>query len=80
MTNHDPHKNKTETTHFFNSVKTIQINIILQINLIITHKIIIHQMMMNTIIKIIKEFSQTKDLVPIVLINQIFSNHTQMNK
>ena len=26
MTNHDPHKSKLETTHYFNKVKTIQIN------------------------------------------------------
>ena len=70
-----------ETTLFSNHGNTMQINTILEINLIITHKIIFHQTMMNTIIKINNEFPQIQDLVLTVLINQIFSNHThEMNK
>ena len=81
MINHNPRKNKMETTHFFNNGETMQINTILKINLIITHIIIFHQMMMNTIIRIINDFPQIQDLDLTVLINQIFSNHTQkMNK
>ena len=81
MINHDPHKNKMETIHFFNNVKIIQINTILKINIIITHKLIFHQIMMNTIIKITIDFPQDKDLVPTVLINQILLYHTrEMNK
>ena len=38
-------------------------------------------MMENTIIKIINDFIQAKDLVLTVVSNQIFSNHThEMNK
>ena len=81
MINHGPRKNQMETIHFFNNVKTIQINTITKINLIITHKIIFHQTMMNTIIRIINGFPQMQDLVPTVLINQIFLNRThKMNK
>ena len=76
MINHDPHKNKVEITHFFKKVKIIQINTIPEINLIIMHKIISHQMMKKTIVKIISVFIQAKDLVLTVLTNQIFSNHT----
>ena len=47
-----------------------------EINLIIMHKIIFHQMMKNTIIKIINHFIQAKDFVLTVLTNQIFLNHT----
>ena len=54
----------------------IQINTIPEINLIIMHKIISHQMMKNTLIKIISDFIQAKDLALTVLTNQIFSNHT----
>ena len=62
---------------FFQQREKIQINIILQINLIITHKIIFHQTMENIIIKLFNNFFQTQDLVlTAVLINQIFSNHT----
>ena len=50
-------------------------------NLIIMHKIIFHQMMKNIITKIIKDFTETKDLVLTVLSNQIFLNHIhEMNK
>ena len=81
MINHDPHKNKTETIQFFNKIKIIQINIIPKINLIIMHKIFFHQMMKNTISKIINDFTPTKDLVLTILSNQIFLNHThEMNK
>ena len=76
MINNNTHKNKTEITHFFNKIKLIQINIIPKINLIIMHKIIFHQMMKNTITKIINNFTPTKDLVLAVLSNQIFLNHT----
>ena len=61
---------------FFQTRKTIQVNTIPEINLIIMHKIISHQMMKNTIIKIISDSIQAKDLVLTVLTNQIFSNHT----
>ena len=47
-----------------------------KINLIIMHKIIFHQMMKNTITKIINDFTPTKDLVLAALGNQIFVNHT----
>ena len=81
MINHDPRKNKVEGTNFFNKIKIIHINTIPKINLIIMHKIIFHQMMENTINKIINDFTETKDLVLTVLTNQIFSNHThEMNK
>ena len=40
------------------------------------HKIFSHQMMKNTIIKIISDFIQAKDLILTVLTNQIFWNHT----
>ena len=81
MINHDSHKNKTKITHFFNKLKTIQINITQKRNLIIMHKIIFHQMMTNTITKIINDFIPTKDLVLTVLSNQIFLNHThELNK
>ena len=44
-------------------------------------QIIFHQMMKNTKNKVINDFTPTKDLVLIVLSNQIFSNHThEMNK
>ena len=53
----------------------------LKINLLIIQLIIIHQMMENTIIKIINDFIQAKDLVLRILTNQMFSNHThEMNK
>ena len=59
----------------------MQVNTILKINLINAHKIIFHQTMMNTIIRIINVFPETKDLILTVLIHQIFSNHThEMNK
>ena len=81
MINHNSHKNKMETTHFFNNVKIIQMDIIPKFNLIITHRIIFHQLMMNTIAKIINIFPQTKYLILTVLVNQIFLNHThEMNK
>ena len=76
MINHDPHKNKVEITHFFNKIKILQINTIPEINLIIMNKIVFHQMMKSTRIKIISDFIQAKDLVLTVLTNQIFSNHT----
>ena len=69
-----------ETTQFSNKIKIIQINIILKLNLIIIHKTIFHQMMRNTITKIINDFTPTKDLDLTVLSNQIFLNHTKMNK
>ena len=79
--NHDPHKNKKETNRFYNNEKTIQINTILKTNLILTHKNIFRQMMMNTIIKIINNFPPTKELALTEMINRIFSNHThEMNK
>ena len=81
MINHDPHENKVEVNHFFHKIKIIQINTIPIINLIILHKIIFHQMMKIIITKIINDFTQTKDLVLTVLINQIFSKLThEMNK
>ena len=77
MINHDPHKIKVKITHFFNQTKIIQIDTRLEISLLILQLTIFHQMIKNTIIKIIKKFFQAKDLVLTVLINQIFSNHTQ---
>ena len=56
MINNDPHKNKTEITHFFNKMKLIRLNIIPKINLNIMHKIFFHQMMKNTNTKIINDF------------------------
>ena len=78
MINHDPHKKKVEIIHLFlkKNLKKIQIITIPEINLIIKRKFISHQMMKNTIIKIISDFIQAKDLVLTVLTNQIFSNHT----
>ena len=76
MINHDPHKNKVENTHFFNKRKMIQIMTIPEMNFIIMHKMIFHQMMKNTIMKIISDFTQAKDLVLAVFTNQIFSNYT----
>ena len=73
--NHDPHK-KVEITHFFNKIKIIQIITIQEINLIFMHKIIFHQMMKNTITKIISDFTKVKDLVLTVFNNQRPSNHT----
>ena len=74
-------QNKVKITHFFNKIKIIQIDNILEINLFILQLIIFHQMMKITIIKIINEFIQAKDLVLTVLTNQIFLNHThEMNK
>ena len=61
---------------FFQKRKTIHLNTIPENNLIIMHKIFSHQMMKNTIIKIISDFIQAKDLILTVLTNQIFWNHT----
>ena len=81
MINHNPHRNKTEITQFFNKIKIIQRNIIPKINLVIMHKITFHQMMKNTITKIINNFTPTKEFVLTVLSNQIFLNHQhEMNK
>ena len=81
MINPNPHQNKVKVNHFFNKIKIIQMNTIPEINLIIIQHIIFHQMMKNTIIKIINDFIQAKDLVLTVLTNQTFSNHThEMNK
>ena len=76
MIKHDPHKKKVEITHFFVKIKITQINNILEINLIIMHKNIFHQMLKKTIIKIITDFTQAGDLVLTVLTIQIFLNHT----
>ena len=76
MINHDPYKNKVETIHFFSNIKIIQINTIPEINLIFMHKINFHQMRKKTIIKIISDFIQAKDLLLTVLTKEIFSNHT----
>ena len=76
MINHNPHLDKVENTHFFNKIRIVQGNTIPKINLIITHKITFHQMMKTTITKIINDFTQAKDIVFTVLINQIFLNHT----
>ena len=77
MCNHDPHKNKVKKkiTHFFNKIKIIQIDTIPEINLLIIQLIIFHQIMKNALIEIINNFIQAKDLVLIILTNQIFSNH-----
>ena len=81
---HDPSQfsqKQSENYPFFFTKKIIQINTIPEINLIIIQQIIFHQMMKNTIIKIINVFIQAKDLVLTVLTRQIFSNHThEMNK
>ena len=79
MINHDPHKKKMETNQFFNNIKIIELNNIPKINLIITHKVIFHQMKKNTKTKIINSFPQTTDLVFTGLINQIFLKPTQEN-
>ena len=71
---------QSENYPFFNKVKIKQINTISKINFIIMHEIIFHQMMKNTITKIIEEFTQAKDLVLTVLTNPIFSNHTHEMK
>ena len=76
MINHNPHKNKVEITHFFNKTKIIQTNTIPEINLNIIHKINFHQMMKNTIIKTISNFTQAKNLVLTVLTNDTH----EMNK
>ena len=80
MINHDPHK-QSENYPFLEQKKIIQVDIILKINLLNKQLIIIHQMMKNTIIKIIRDFIQAKGLALTFLTNQIFSNHThEMNK
>ena len=71
-----PRSSQEEILLFFNKIKIIQTNTIPETNLIFMHKVIFHQMMKNTIIKIINDFTQAKDLVLTVLANQIFSNHT----
>ena len=75
---HDEPRSSQESgnTHFFDKIKIKQINTIPEINLIFMHKIFFHQMMKNTITKIISDFTQVKDLVLTVLTNQIPSNHT----
>ena len=80
MINHDLHRNKVKIPHFFNKTKIIQIDIIPEINLLITRLIIIQQMMKNTIIKIINDVIQAKDLVLTVLTNQIFSNRDEQTR
>ena len=60
MINNDPLKNIVKITHFFNKTKITQINTIPEINLFIIQQIFCHQMMKNTIIKIIKNFIQAK--------------------
>ena len=81
MINHDPHKNKVEIIHFFTKINIIEINTIPKINLTIMLKSFLHQMMKKIITKIINDFTQTKDLVLIVLTKQIFLNHLhEMNK
>ena len=68
---------QSENYQFFQQkIKIIRIKTIPEINLIIIRQIIFHQMMKNTIIKIISDFIQAKDLVLTVLTNQIFLNHT----
>ena len=80
MINHDPHK-QSENYPFLQQKKIIQVDIILKIILLNKQLIIIHQMMKNTIIKIIRDFIQAKGLDFTILTNQIFSNHThEMNK
>ena len=81
MINHDRHKSNVKITHFFNKIKIIHLDTLLEINLLFIQLNIFHQMIRNIIIKIINDFDQAKDFVLTVLINQIFSNHTQeMNK
>ena len=63
MINHNLHKSKVKITHFFNKIKIIQIDTILQINPLITQLNNFHQMMKNTIIKIINNFIQDKDYI-----------------
>ena len=75
MINHDPQE-QSGNYPFFQKIKKIQKNIIPKINFKFMHKIIFHQMMKNTITKIINDFTQAKDFVLTVLNNQIFSNHT----
>ena len=55
----------------------MQINTIPEVNLIIIKQIIFHQLMKNTIIKIINDFIQAKDLFLTVLTNQILLNHEE---
>ena len=76
MINHDPLENKMEINLFFNKIKIIQINTIPEMNLIIMHKIIFHQTLKKTLIKIISDFIPAKNLVLTVLTIQMFSNHT----
>ena len=72
---------QSENNLLFQQQKIIQLDTIPEINLIIIQPIIFHQMMKNTIIKIINDFIQAKDLVLRKLTNQIFSKHThEMNK
>ena len=76
MINHDPQKNKVEIPNFFIKIKLVQTSTIPEINLIFMHKVIFHQMMKNTLTKIISFFTQDRDLVLTVLTNQIFLNQT----
>ena len=81
MINQNFYRNTVKITNFFNKIKIIQIDTIPGINLFIIRQIVFHQIMENSIFKIISDFIQDKDLVFTVLTNQIFSNHThEMNK
>ena len=71
---------QSENYSFFQQNKINTKNTMPEINLIIIHQIIFQQMMKNTIIKIINDFIQAKDLVLKVLTNQIISNQTHEMK
>ena len=71
---------QSENYPFFQQQKIMQINTIPEINLIIIKEIIFNQMMKKTIIKIINDFIQAKELFLTVLTNQIPSNHTNEMK
>ena len=76
LISYDLHKIAVKITHFFQQNKTSTSKNLLEIDLLFTQLIILHQTMRNVIIKITNASIQAKDLVLTALINQIFSNHT----
>ena len=70
MINQDPHKKKVKITRFFNKIKKPY-----QKSTYYYTTNYFHQKMKNTIIKIINDFIQAKDLVLTEMTNQVFSNH-----
>ena len=70
----------SENYTFSNKTKIIQTDTSLKVNLLIIQLNLFHQMMRKIIIKIINASIQTKDIVLIALINQIFLSHEQIRQ